>query len=121
MLGERQVSWGCVVGHVAGGRPQGKAMLVRVATTALPCPLPVTSTCLPCPLPAHQCISFVGRRDPELLPPLYRWTAAVLPALASLLRGRQHYMEAHLADVLAPAELAWLRQRGLPPIAALQV
>lgn len=110
MLGERQVSWGCVVGHVAGGRPQGKAMLVHVATTALPCPLP-----------PHQCISFVGRRDPELLPPLYRWTAGVLPALASLLRGRQHYMEAHLADVLAPAELAWLRQRGLPPIAALQV
>lgn len=63
----------------------------------------------------------MGRRHPELLPPLYRWTAAVLPGLATLLRGRQHYVDTHLAGVLAPAELAWLRQRGLPPIAALQV
>ena len=71
--------------------------------------------------PTRQCISFVGRTNPELLPALHRWTAAVLPALASYLRQQEHYMDTHLAAVLAPSELAWLRQRGIPPIAALQV
>jgi hypothetical protein len=66
-------------------------------------------------------ISFVGRDHPELLPAMYRWTAAILPALAAYLRQRGHYFDDHLGGLLLPAELDWLRQRGIPPVAALQV
>ncbi|EFN57633.1 hypothetical protein CHLNCDRAFT_11790, partial [Chlorella variabilis] len=70
------------------------------------------------------CLSFVGRSRPQLVPALYRWTAAVLPALAAHLRGKEHYFDDHLTSVLHPAELQWLKARagqGIPPIAALQV
>ncbi|KAL4448048.1 hypothetical protein ABPG75_005267 [Micractinium tetrahymenae] len=69
-------------------------------------------------------ISFVGRDSPHLVPPLYRWTAALMPALAAYLRQREHYLNEHLEGVLLPAELDYLRARlkgGIPPIAALQV
>lgn len=73
------------------------------------------------PLPGKQSMAYVGRCNPELLPALYRWTAAVLPALASHLRTQQHYLDDHLGSVLDGAELEWLRHRTNPAIAALQV
>ena len=66
-------------------------------------------------------LSFVGRAHPELLPPIYRWTAAILPSLAAMLRHKEHYYEDHLEGLLLPEELSWLRRRPMPPIAALQV
>jgi predicted membrane chloride channel (bestrophin family) len=67
------------------------------------------------------CICYVGRDSPHLLPALHRWNAAFTPALATLLRQKEHYLDDHLSAVLAEAELEWLRKRGSPPIAALQV
>lgn len=84
----------------------------------MPPPLPP-----PARLPARQpqCISFVARDSPELLPALHRWTAALLPAMAGYLRGQEHYYRSHLKDVLSGAELEWLCSRGSPAIAVLQV
>ncbi|KAL4444930.1 hypothetical protein ABPG77_003980 [Micractinium sp. CCAP 211/92] len=69
-------------------------------------------------------ISFVGRDTPHLVAPLYRWTAALMPAMAAYLRQREHYIDEHLKGVLLPAELDYLRTRlkgGIPPIAVLQI
>ena len=65
-------------------------------------------------------ISFVGSGHPELLPSLYRWTAALMPAFAVYMRQKEHYYE-HLEGVLWPEELSWLKERRVPPIAVLQV
>ncbi|KAI7838066.1 hypothetical protein COHA_008149 [Chlorella ohadii] len=66
-------------------------------------------------------LCYVGRDNPHLVPALHRWNAAFTPALASYLRQKQHYLDDHLAAVLPEAELEWLKARGSPPIAVLQV
>lgn len=63
----------------------------------------------------------MGRDSPHLVPALHRWNAAFTPALAAYLRQKQHYLDDHLAAVLPEHELEWLRGRGSPPIAVLQV
>lgn len=68
-----------------------------------------------------QGICFVGRDSPHLVTALHRWNAAFTPALAAYLRQKQHYLDDHLAAVLPEHELEWLRNRGSPPIAVLQV
>lgn len=68
-----------------------------------------------------QCLCYVGRHSPHLVPALHRWNAAFTPALAAYLRQKQHYLDDHLAAVLQEGELEWLRKRGAPPIAVLQV
>lgn len=75
----------------------------------------------PSALPAVQSLCYVGRDNPHLVPALHRWNAAFTPALASYLRQKQHYLDDHLAAVLPEAELEWLKARGSPPIAVLQV
>lgn len=105
--------------HAAAGACRAPARCSALAAHRPPLAAPPVDR--PPRPPTRQCISYVGRSNPELLPALHRWTAAVLPALASYLRQQEHYLETHLAAVLAPSELAWLRQRGIPPIAALQV
>ncbi|KAL4859746.1 hypothetical protein ACK3TF_000036 [Chlorella vulgaris] len=71
------------------------------------------------------CMSYVGRQHPDLIPPIFRWTAAIMPALAAHVRGRNHYLEEHLQAVMHPGELRWLLERGEgrsnPAVAALQV
>jgi predicted membrane chloride channel (bestrophin family) len=71
------------------------------------------------------CMSCVGRQHPDLIPPIFRWTAAIMPALAAHVRGRNHYLEEHLQAVMHPGELRWLLERGEgrsnPAVAALQV
>jgi ion channel-forming bestrophin family protein len=67
-----------------------------------------------------QNVAFVGKSKPELLAATWRWTGAVMPALSAFLRDDPLFFD-FLDDALTQEELAWLRRRALPHVAAEQV
>jgi hypothetical protein len=66
-------------------------------------------------------LSWTPPSEAHLVAEFARWNAALTPAAAAYLCRKDAYFDAHCADLLAPAELAWLRGCANPPVKVLMI
>ena len=93
-----------------------RCCLRRTCAHSMPMPLTLCAS----PIPCRQVLAYVARDSPELLPPLFRWTCALVPSKAAYLRRRPQYLWDHLAGILQPGEIEWLSGHPRPALAVNQ-